>query len=171
VGVLSKVPLTAATMGQADAVQRLVPSQQQTQESAVLANRMDLREGRQTTSAQRLGNAADALLAALCQSFPAAPGKEPVIRVFPAWPKDWDAEFSLLCRGGFLTSSAMKQGQIEFVGIHSQLGGECRLRNPWGEEGVVLERDGKPAETMRGSLLTFATRQGEEIKVRRAISK
>lgn len=76
VGVLSKIPLVAAIMGRADAVRTLVPAQFKTADrSAVLANRMDLREGAQTTSAQRLGNASDALHTALCCDLPAGPGQ------------------------------------------------------------------------------------------------
>ncbi len=124
---------------------------------------MDLREGKQTTCAQRLGNAADALHTALCQDLPAGPGKQPVIRVFAAWPKKWDAEFTLLCRGGFLVTSAMQKGRIEFVEIQSQLGGQCLLRNPWGESEITLYRDGKKSESISGSLLNLATRKGEDI--------
>ena len=71
-----------------------------------MANRMDQREGRQTTSAQRLGRAADALHNALVQSVGAGPAADPVIRVFPACPHEWDAAFTLLCRGGFLVTIA-----------------------------------------------------------------
>ena len=163
IGVLSKIPLAAAILGRADAVSILIPNQIDTKESPILANRMDLREGEQTTNVQRLGNAADALHTALCQDLPPAPGKLPVIRVFPAWPKLWDAEFTLLCRGGFLVASAMHKGQIEFVEINSQVGGACRMRNPWGETEVMLYRDGIKSENMKGSLLNFATRKGENI--------
>jgi hypothetical protein len=168
VGVLSKMPLVAAVLGRADAVKYLIPNQIQTQESPVLANRMDLREGAQTTSVQRLGNAADALQTALCQSLPPGPGQPSVIRVFAAWPGEWDAEYSLLCRGGFLVSSAMRKGAIEFVDIHSQFGGECRLRNPWNEAEVIAYRDGKRAGNMNGSLLRFSTARGERVTIVRS---
>jgi hypothetical protein len=42
-------------------------------------------------------------------------------------------------------------------------GEQCRLRNPWGESAVTLYRDGKRAEEVKGSLLTFATRKGETV--------
>jgi hypothetical protein len=164
-GVLSKVPLVAAIMGRADAVQQLVPAQFHAAEVPVLANRLDLREGAQTTSAQRLGNASDALHTALCYDLPPGPAELPVLRVFAAWPTDWDASFSLLARGGFMVSSMMKSGQVPFVELQSRLGGECRLRNPWGEGEVTLHRDGRPAETLSGSLLRFNTRQGEVVVV------
>jgi hypothetical protein len=166
VGVLSKLPLAAAMLGRAEDVRRLLPNQVSAPErSALLENRMDLREGRQTTSDQRIGNAADALHTALCQSIPRLPGEPTVIRVFPAWPTAWDAEFRLRCVGGFLVSSAMRGGQIEFVEIGAQLGGECRLRNPWGEAEVELYRNGHKAEQVHGSLLKFNTAEQEVIVV------
>jgi hypothetical protein len=163
VGVLSMLGVVAAVLGRANAVRFLIPNQIQTKETPVLANRMDLREGPQTTSIQRLGRAADALHTALCQDLPAGPGKQPVIRVFAAWPREWDAEFMLLCRGGFLVSSAISRGRVEFVEIQSQLGGECRLRNPWGEGNVTLLRGGGKSEVLDGSLLKFSTRETEDI--------
>jgi len=164
VGVLSKVPLVAAIMGRPDAVRELVPLQFAANErGAVLANRMDLREGPQTTSAQRLGNASDALHTALCCDLPAGPGEPPVIHVFAAWPEAWDARYRLLCRGGFMVSSEMTQGRIPYVRIESQFGGECRLRNPWTDRGLTLYRDGRKSETLNGPLLAFQTDRGETI--------
>jgi hypothetical protein len=165
VGVLSKLGVTAAVMGRADHVRYLLPNQINSQESPVLANRMDLREGQQTTSVQRLGRAADALHNALCQSAPAGPGKEPVIRVFAAWPKEWDAAFTLLARGAFLVSSSMTAGKIEFVQIKSQTGGECRLRNPWPNMAVTLYRSGNKTDDLSGSLLTFPMSKGETVSL------
>jgi hypothetical protein len=169
IGVLSKVGVTGAMMGRAEAVRYLLPNQLSFPDrSPILANRMDQREGRQTTSAQRLGRAADTLHNALCQSVPAGPGKTPVIHVFPAWPMEWDAEYTLLCRGGFLVTSAINKGQVEFIEIRSQLGGECRLRNIWGQGDVTLYRAGRKSESLKGSLLNFNTIKGEDIVVVRA---
>jgi hypothetical protein len=162
VGVLSKIPLVAAIMGRADAVRTLVPAQCNIADhSPVLANRMDLREGAQTTSAQRLGNASDALHSALCCDLPAGPGQPSVLRVFAAWPKEWDAEYTLLCRGGFLVTSAMRKGCIEFVEIQSQLGGVCRLRNPWPGQTLTLQRKGRKGEDLAGAVVTIPTRTGD----------
>ncbi len=166
-GVLSKVPVVAAMMGRADAVRYLLPNQLSFPDRApVLANRLDQREGAQTTNAQRLGRVADTLHNALLQSVAAGPAREPVIRVFPAWPRDWDAEFTLLARGAFLVSSSMQAGKIEFVQVKSRIGGECRLRNPWPGATVTLERDGTKAQDLSGDLLRLATTKGEVITIR-----
>lgn len=165
VGVLSKLAVAAAILGRSDYVKYLIPNQIQSKESPVLANRMTLREGVQTTSLQRIGRAADALHSALCQSVPAGPGRTPVIRVFPAWPREWDTAFRLLARGAFLVSASMQEGQIEFVEIQSQTGGTCYLRNPWMNTVVTLYRNGGKAENLSGSLFKFPTEQGETIAV------
>jgi hypothetical protein len=167
-GVLSRVPVTAAMMGRADAVRYLLPNQLSFPDRApILANRLDQREGAQTTNAERLGRVADTLHTALIQSVGAGPAKESIIRVFPAWPKQWDAAFSLLARGAFLVSSSMKAGKIEFVRIKSQASGECRLRNPWPGATVALERNSNKAEDLSGDLLRFSTTKMEVIMIRR----
>jgi hypothetical protein len=173
VGVLSKLPIAAASVGRADAVKVMIPNQIRAiaperatayKGGGVLANRMTLREGPQALDAERLGRAADALHLALLQSNPPAPGEDPILHVFPAWPKEWNARFTLLGRGGFVVSSSMKNGQVEFVELESQAGAECRLRNPFAGA-VAVYRDGKKAETARGEMLRLSTRKGERIVV------
>ncbi len=163
-GVLSKVPVAAAMMGRADAVGYLLPNQLLFPDRApILANRLDQREGSQTTNAQRLGRVADALHTALLQSVGSGPAADPVIRVFPAWPRQWDAQFTLMARGAFAVSASMKSGRIEFVRIHSQRGGPCRLRNPWPDTPVTLDRNTEEPETLSGPLLGFPTAPGDTI--------
>ena len=132
-----------------------------------MRNRLTLREGPGATEAERLGRVAEALQLALLQSAPPAPGKDAIIHVFPAWPKEWDAQYTLLSSGAFLMTTSMKQGKVGFVEVQSQAGGECKLRNPWGMSEVTLYRDGKKSESVRGPLLKFNTRQGEDVVVLR----
>ena len=174
VTVMSKRAFQAARLGRGEDVRHMVLSQlrilstegdfeafEQTQAPGALDNRMTLREGEQALSAEQLGNAASGLQEALCQSIPAGPAKEPVIRVFPAWAAGWDAEFRLLCRGGFLVGSAIEGDRIGRVEIISQIGGECRVRNPWGDGTVRATcSDGRTLD-LAGSLLRIDTQQGE----------
>ncbi len=178
VSVLSKLAIAAASLGRADAVRYLIPNQMRVlrperaaayKSGGVLANRMTLREGQQALDCQRLGRASEALHLALLQSNPPVPGQDPILHLFPAWPKEWEARFQLLARGAFVVSAAMKSGTIGEVEITSQAGAECVLRNPFSGD-VALYRDGKKAETLRGSLLKFATRKSERIQVRPAAS-
>jgi hypothetical protein len=161
VGILSKLAIAASILGRSNDVKSLIANQIRT--SGVLANRLTLREGPQTMDAERLGRAAQALELALLQSAPAGPGQDPVLRVFPAWPKEWDAAYTLRARGAFLVSSSMRQGRLEFVEVTAENGGQCRLRNPWDEGEVTLYRDGRKSEEIRGSLLKFETAKGETV--------
>jgi hypothetical protein len=107
----------------------------------------------------------EGLSAALLQSGAASPGGTPVLRVFPAWPKDMDASFTLRAKGDFLVTSMMKSGNVEFIEVTSQRGGSCTLRNYWGKQSVDLYRNLAKRETLAAELLTFATKAGENIVV------
>lgn len=101
----------------------------------------------------------------LMQSISATPGGDPVIRVFPAWDKNIPAYFKLHAKGGFLVSSSVKNGEISFLEINSQLGGTCRIRNPWPGNTISLYRNGVKTEDLSGYLISFATSIGEDIKI------
>jgi hypothetical protein len=174
VGVLSKLAIAGAALGRADAARVLIPNQiralRREREGAykgggVLANRMTLREGHQALDAQRLGRASEALQLALLQSNPPEPGEDPVIHVFPAWPRDWDASYALRARGALLVSASIQKRRIAFVELRSLAGARARLHNPWGEASVQVFRDGQRAETLGGTLLTLQTRVGETVRV------
>ena len=174
VSVLSKLAIAAASLGRAEEVRYLIPNQMRVlrpersaayKGGAVLANRMTLREGQQALDAQRLGRASEALHLALLQSNPPAPGEDPVLHLFPAWPKQWDARFQLLARGAFLVTASFRNGAVVEVELVSQAGAPCTLRNPFGRS-LTLYRDGNAAETLTGDLLRFATRKGERISVK-----
>jgi len=166
VGVLSKLAIAGATLGRAEAARHLTPNQIRVlvaeRETAyrkghVLANRMTLREGPQALDAQRLGRAAEAIQLSLLQSAPGLPAGEPVVRVFPAWPPEWNARFVLRARGAFLVSSAIRDGSVRFVALRSLAGATARLRNPWEGEAVTLLRNGERWRGVQGPLLTFET--------------
>ena len=166
INVLSKLPIAGSQLGHTASTKHLILNQIETTEIDVMPNRMDLREGDQATSVQRLGRAADALQNALCQSVPSRPGQETVIRIFPAWPTEWDAQFKLLCRGGFLVSASMQNGIIEAVDIKSIAGSICRIRNPWPNQQVTIYRNAKKWKTSKGDLLVFPTNKNEHFELR-----
>ncbi|MDR1407137.1 MAG: DUF5703 domain-containing protein [Tannerella sp.] len=176
VRVLSRVGVAAANLGLADDVKHLIPAQiRSTKEDncdvvgsgesgcGVLRNRLMLREGPGAIECERLGLASQALCTALLQSVPPSPGEEPVNYIFPAWPKEWDAQFTLAARNAFLISASMEKGQIEFVEIQSAKDGRCLLRNPWGEDELTVYRNGKKSGNMSGLQLTLPAKAGETI--------
>ena len=116
-------------------------------------------------SAEGYGTFASAIQQGLNQSLAPLPGEDTVIRVFPAWPTSWDAKYKLLAKGGFLVSSSMVDGDIQYVEITSQIGGTCRIRNPWDSD-IDIYRCGVKAETVsagKNDLLSFETAAGEDI--------
>jgi alpha-L-fucosidase 2 len=128
-----------------------------------LANRMTNREGVNAIGAQRLGSTVYAVNEALCQSDPSEPGGTPTARVFPAWPKEWDADFCLRVRGGFSVASRMTNGSIprvEIAVVETHADESIRIRNPWPGRGVKVARSSGGDEMLRGELLEVAMDQG-----------
>lgn len=114
---------------------------------------------------QHDGTFSEGLCQALLQSGAASPGGTPVIRVFPAWPTDMDASFSLRAKGDFLVTSLMKSGNVDFIEVTSRRGGRCTLRNVWGTQRVDLYRNDAKRESLADDLLSFETRPGETIVI------
>ncbi|MBW1933833.1 MAG: hypothetical protein JRI56_12775, partial [Deltaproteobacteria bacterium] len=159
----SRLVVLSSRMGRRDDVERLLPVFVATTLSGA-PNALSLWEGVQAMCPENLGLASYALQEALLQSLPPKPGEMPVIRLYPAWPKSWDAQFSLLARGGFMVTSEFKEGKVQFVGIKSLLGKRCLLRNPWPEK-VKVYRNGIFSEQLSGELLELATRKDEDIMI------
>jgi len=122
--------------------------------------------GYQAHSIEHLGLLTMILQEALLQSVSPRPGEPEIISVFPAWPLEWDAEFRLLARGGFLVSAAIKGGEVGEIEIVSRRGETCRLRNPWEAEpqprhscrATCWLRDTQGAQQeLTGDVLVFGT--------------
>jgi hypothetical protein len=129
----------------------------------IFRNRMRLREGPGAIDCEHIAGLSMGIHSTLLNSTPDDDG-QPLIEVFgSAWPRSWDCAFQLLARGGFLVSSAVKDREIESVEINSQLGGSCRIKNPWPQSEVTLYRNGVKAETLSGDLLSFDTAKGESL--------
>jgi hypothetical protein len=162
-------PIAAARAGAGEALPAILDRYRAA--FPTLANGFSLFEqitpGTQAHSIEHLGLLSMVLQEALLQSVSPRPGEPEVIRVFPAWPRAWDAEFLLLARGGFLVSAAIRGGEIQAVGIESRLGEECRLRNPWPRPCRVETSGGQPCErlTVDDGLVCFATARGERYRV------
>jgi hypothetical protein len=173
----SRMPVLAANLGWSEAIQHMLPALAAPHKAAaqldyagfgewdvgVLRNRLALDEGPGAIECERLGMLSQALHLALLQSVPPSPEKPPVNYVFPAWPKEWDARFTLAARDAFVISASQQKGRIEFVEVHSNKGGFCRVQNPWDEAAVSLYRNGKEAETISGKLLVIPTETGETV--------
>jgi hypothetical protein len=174
VGVLSKWAIAGTTLGRVEATRFLIPNQIRSlaaeREGAYrggrpLANRLSLREGHQAFDAQRIGRAAEALQIALLDSSPAGPARDSTLRLFSAWPADWDATFTLRARGGFVVTASQKNGRVTSLEILSETGAPLRLRNPWPGSGVIIESDQRRLQ-LSEAVLEFPTQRGERVKFR-----
>jgi hypothetical protein len=67
--------------------------------------------------------------------------------------------------GGFRVSAARtSQNEIKNVTIHSNLGGLCRLANPWPGRVVRISRP-RDELILEGSLIEFETEMGEDLEI------
>ena len=84
------------------------------------------------------------------------------ISVFPAWPKGWQSEFTLMAEGGFrVTSRIGSNGNIPNVAILSRKGGICVLVNPWNGD-AVLQGKGSDTPLKTAAIFAFPTAAGVE---------
>jgi hypothetical protein len=89
---------------------------------------------------------------------------EDVLRFFPVWPRDKDAQFTRLrARGAFLVTARLKNGVVEGVTITSTKGTDCAIVNPWPGKKVQVLRAGKPSESLSGERFTLKTAIDETI--------
>jgi len=92
---------------------------------------------------------------------------ESVVRVFAVWPRERDARFvDIRTWGEFLVSSAIKDGEVQYVNLLSERGRLCTLVNPWPGKAVRLTSDKGPQRSLRGERFSFPTRVGERIALR-----
>ena len=89
---------------------------------------------------------------------------EDVVRIFPDWPNDRDARFGQLrADGAFLVSSEQKDGQIQYVTVHSEKGRPCVVENPWPDCSVAVQSDGEADQTVSGERFTLTTSPGQTL--------
>ena len=88
-----------------------------------------------------------------------------IIRLFPAWPKELDAEFwNLRTVGGFLVSGKLEDREIRKVEIRSTAGGEVRLLRPegWNRVKIIGKNGAKIEWISEGTLIRFQTEERRE---------
>jgi alpha-L-fucosidase 2 len=94
-------------------------------------------------------------------------GYDGVLRFFPNWPSDRQAEFrTLRAAGAFLVSAAFEHGRVQWIEILSEAGTTLQVINPW-HAPARCERAGE-ARTLGGSTLSLDTAPGEVIILRPA---
>jgi len=87
-----------------------------------------------------------------------------VVRLFPNWPTDKQAEFhTLRAVGGFLVSAKQQHGQVRWVEVISETGELLRLMNPWRGKPVrcIVESQSK---ILDAEVLIVPTVKGQSIR-------
>ncbi len=88
------------------------------------------------------------------------------IHVFPAWPKSIDASFKTLrTRGAFLVSSQLKGGEVQYIKITSEKGGDCIVVNPWNDETLSVIRNGEKSMLNVDKKITLKTSTNDVILI------
>jgi hypothetical protein len=131
----------------------------------IFRNRLRLREGPGAIDAEHIAGLSTGIHAAMLNSHAQSLTDDEPVVIFSGWPKDWDAAFSLLARGGFIVSAARLSGSVPLVEIQSPRGGRFVLSNPWGEQNVTVYRNGRKAETRSGRAIVLDTTASETIVV------
>jgi len=89
-----------------------------------------------------------------------------LLRVFPVWPRDKDASFSnIRSEGAFLVSSALQNGDVQYVRIISEQGRTLVLQNPWPGKAVLIKSNKRTVGQQSGELITIATGKGEKLVI------
>ncbi len=103
---------------------------------------------------EQQGVVAAALQEALVQDY------DGIIRVNPAFPKEWDAEGQVFVRGKTKVDVKLAEGATQRVIIEAGTTGPLKVRNPWGGSAVNVIAGGHPSTKLTGPILEFAATAG-----------
>ncbi len=101
---------------------------------------------------------ATAMNESLLQSY------EGIVRVFPAFPANKTGRFTLHAEGGFIVSSEIVSGKVQWIGIKSLYGNPVRLEMPW-KKAVLQSNLRKKSEIINADITEIKTKTGEIIMV------
>jgi hypothetical protein len=82
-------------------------------------------KGRSEFYVEQVGVVADALQNALVQDY------DDLLRIAPAWPKDWSGDGSVSIAHGARVYVQVFNGQVVTVGVRAGVAQDLRIRNPW----------------------------------------
>jgi hypothetical protein len=98
---------------------------------------------------------ATAMNEALLQSY------EGILRIAPAIPSDKSGRFTLHAVGGFIISSEIRSGEIQWICIESSAGKTCCLQLPWKK--AEANSDLKGHVLLSGEIAEIQTHRGEVV--------
>ena len=86
------------------------------------------------------------------------------LRIFPAFPSNKTGRFTLHAEGGFIVSSEIKAGIVQWISIKSLFGNTCKLAMPWGKA-VVQSNLKKSNLRLTGDLAEIKTKANEVMMI------
>lgn len=100
---------------------------------------------------EQVGVVADAVQNALVQDY------DGLLRITPAWPRDWDVEGSVSIRHKGRVYIQFHQGKLVTVGIHAGDAQTIKMRNPWPGESIKVRNaaSGEESAHCTQQLCTF----------------
>jgi alpha-L-fucosidase 2 len=101
---------------------------------------------------------ATAMNEAMLQSY------DGIIRVFPAFPSNRSCRFTLHAEGGFIVSSEIKTGTVQWISVKSLYGNTMKLELPWGRATKKSYSSGKSL-TVKEKTAEIKTKPGEVILI------
>jgi hypothetical protein len=87
-----------------------------------------------------------------------------IIRLFPNWPEEKDAQFETLrAAGGFLVSSSISGGKVEYINIISENDNTLKFYNPW-NTGLNITTEGEQ-EYKEGQIISIELDKGQSLMI------
>ena len=91
-------------------------------------------------------------------------GYDGILRTFPAFPANKNGRFTLHAEGGFIVSSEIKSGKVQWVSIKSLLGNPCKLALPW-NKAVLQSNLKRKSQMISGNITEITTKANEMIMI------
>ncbi|WP_263381485.1 glycosyl hydrolase family 95 catalytic domain-containing protein [Granulicella arctica] len=117
---------------------------------------------------EQAGVLADALQTALVQDY------DGLVRIAPAWPKDWDADATVAIEHNGRVNLQLRKGDIITLGIDAGSADAIRIRNPWPgmRVEIVDARTNHPVVSATdGPVIGLKPVVGHSYLVRRAVAE
>ena len=87
-----------------------------------------------------------------------------IIRVFPAFPADRSGRFTLHAEGGFIVSSEIRSGEVQWISIKSLSGKTVRVALPW-ERATEKSYGSRKSQKISGKFVEIKTKPGDNILI------
>ena len=86
------------------------------------------------------------------------------IRIFPAFPANKTGRFTLHAEGGFIVSSEIRSGIVQWITIKSLSGNTCKFSLPW-KSAIVQSNRRKTGQKINGEITELKTKPNEVIDI------